>query len=115
MTEELKPVMLTPDGYTTDRKYKLVPVEPSDSQALACHGSLQYKELYQAAITASPPIPAEYFVGQEATSWEAFDKWYSNCGWKYVSSREGAFVVWKAAIALAAIKSALGEDNDKAP
>ena len=29
--------------------------------------------------------------------WEEFDAWYAEHGWKYVSSREGAFVVWKAA------------------
>ena len=31
------------------------------------------------------------------SQWEEFDAWYAEHGWKYVSSREGAFVVWKAA------------------
>lgn len=37
---------------------------------------------------------------QNESSWEEFDSWYAEHGWKYVSSREGAFVVWKAARAI---------------
>ena len=37
---------------------------------------------------------------KEPVAWNEFDAWYAETGWRYVSSREGAFVVWKAARAI---------------
>lgn len=55
------------------------------------------------------------------TNWERFDKWYAETGWRYVSSREGAYQVWLSALedikahgAVAEVKKHTGALKDMA-
>lgn len=63
MTHNPKPVLLTADGYTMDRKMRLVPIEATEDQAIAFFDAEtpHVREFVSASIAAAPsPDPAVF-------------------------------------------------------